>query len=542
VSAVTGAGALSRLAFRRDRIRLLVWTVVTVGLASASASSVKGLYRTLESRQQYAATTGSNPASAVLSGPGYGSDRLGGIVLNETATTVTLLLVIVTAMLVIRHTRREEETGRGELIGSTVAGRQARLAAALIMAIALDLVVAAGVGAAFIGLGLPVAGSLAFGAGLALIGAVFAGVAAVTAQLSAHARTSNAMALAVLGAAFILRAVGDSSAVSGRTGLVTRLSWLSPLGWAQQTRPYAGERWWVLALPAVATALLIVLAAGLSARRDVGAGLVAARPGPPVAPATLAGPIGLAWRLQRGGLIGWTVGTAVVAAVFGSIAADVQDMVGDNASAAKIFQELGGSAALVDSYLAWVLGVIGVAAAAYGVSAALRLRSEETAMRTEQVLATAAGRWRWIGAHALWAFTGTVLVTLVGGLAVGLTHGTRTGHLGGALSDTVGGSLVQLPAALLVTAVAVAVYGIWPALSAVAWVVVGVTALIGQLGTVLGLDQWALDVSPFTHVPKVPGHPVTAIPLVWLSALTAALLVLGVVRFRGRDIGVYRSR
>jgi ABC-2 type transport system permease protein len=541
MSAVTAAGILARLAVRRDRFRLLAWTAVTVGLAAASASSVKGLYPSAASRQQYAATSGKNPASAVLSGPQYGTGTLGGIVLAETATTVTLIVAIVTAMLVVRHTRREEQTGRGELVAAAVVGQQARLAAALIVAVALDLVIAAGVTVSFVGLGLPVVGSLAFGAGLALTGAVFAGIAGVTAQLSAHARTSNATTFTVLGAAFVLRAVGDSSSVAGRTGPVTRLSWLSPLGWAQQLRPYAGERWWVLAVPLLVTVGLIALAVALAARRDVDAGLLPARLGRPTASAILSGPIGLAWRLQRGALIGWVVGAAAAGAVFGSIAADVDTMVGSNASAANVFTELGGSATLVDSYLAWVLGVMGVAAAAFGVSAALRMRAEETAMRAEQVLATATNRWRWAGAYTLWALTGTALTTLAAGASVGLAHGARTGDVGGALADTMTGAVVQLPAAALITAVAVAVFGVRPALSSLAWASVGVAAVIGQLGTVLGLDHWVLDISPFTHIPRVPGHEVTAAPLIWLTSIATVLITVGLARFRHRDIGILRS-
>ena len=79
--------------------------------------------------------------------------------------------------------------------------------------------------------------------------------AAVAAQLTTSARAARGIAFAVLAAAFALRAIGDAG-----NGV---LSWLSPLGWSLQVRPYAGERWWVLGLHVtvieVATAAVVLV-------------------------------------------------------------------------------------------------------------------------------------------------------------------------------------------------------------------------------------------------------------------------------------------
>ena len=133
------------------------------------------------------------------------------------------LVALASIMLMVRHTRAEEETGRAELTGSAVVGRHARLAAALLVVGGADLVAAGGTIAALIGYGLPVAGSLAFGLAVAGAGVVFAAVAAVAAQFVEHSRTATGGAAALYGLAFILRAVGDTSAIANPDGAARRL-------------------------------------------------------------------------------------------------------------------------------------------------------------------------------------------------------------------------------------------------------------------------------------------------------------------------------
>src|SRR5699024_8411444 len=125
-----------------------------------------------------------------------------------------------------------------------------------------------------------------------LTGMAFAGITAVTVQLSEYSRTAAGMAGAALGASFVARALGDMAAVGG-----SALSWASPLGWASQTAPFVHDRWWPLLLPVLLAAVTITAAYLLQGRRDFGASLIAARPGPAQARSSLGTPLGLAARL-----------------------------------------------------------------------------------------------------------------------------------------------------------------------------------------------------------------------------------------------------
>ena len=433
---------------------------------------------------------------------------------------------------VTRHSRAEEDSGRAELLASGAVGRSALLTAAIAIAAGASLLIGMLEALVLIAADLPVAGAVALGLATAATGVVFAAITAVACQLAAYARTANGIAAGVLGLAFLLRAVGDST-----TG-ARWLSWLSPIGWAQQLRPFAGERWWVLGAPGAhrgrrrCARFFFLLP-----RRDIGAGVLPPRPGPARAAPALASPVALAWRLQRGALLGWTVGMVTCGAVFGSIANGIGDLVGDSEQAQEIFERMGGPGGLVDAFLASLAGIYGMVVALYGVQATLRLRAEETSHHAEVLLATPVGRLQWAASHLVFAFGGSGVILLAAGAATGVTHGLRSASLGQAVGDMIVAAAAQIPAMWLVVAVGVTLFGAAPKLSVAAWGVAGLALAISMFGPVLDVPQIVLDLSPFSHVPKLPGAEVTATPLVLLCAAGALALLSGLGALRRRDIG-----
>jgi ABC-2 type transport system permease protein len=312
---------------------------------------------------------------------------------------------------------------------------------------------------------------------------------------------------------------------------------LSPIGWDEEVRAYAGERWWVFALPIVFGFLLAGCGYALVSGRDHGAGLLPARPGPASAAPGLRTPLRLATRLHRGSLIGWTIGFAVFGGVFGAIAQDMAGLVNGNPQIAQIMARYGGGTGIVDSFLAEMLGLLGLVASIFAVQAALRLRGEETGLRAEPLLATSVGRTRWAASHIAFAVGGPIVLMGVAGLFGGLANGLRTGAVGTELPRLLVAALAQVPATWVLAGIVVALFGVLPRLTAVGWAAVVVFLVLGQFGPMLKLPQWAMDVSPFTHVPKLPGGGFTAAPIGWLFLVAASLTVLGVTAFRRRDLG-----
>ncbi len=536
---MTGTGVLARLAWQRDRIMLAAWIYVITALIAGNSWSLNKLYPTAAARAALAGSGGRNPALVFLYGRLAG-DSLGAVSAWRYGVWAAIAAALMSIFLVIRHTRADEEAGRGELVGSAAVGRLAPLTAALGVAAAANAVLTLLLFAALVLLGLPVAGSAVFALVITTCGLAFAAVAAVTAQLAAGARTARGAAIGVLGAAYLLRAVGDAAGAGGPGWL----SWLSPLGWTELARPYTAGRWWVLALPLALTAVAVAAAYTLAGRRDHGAGLLPDRPGRATASGGLRHwpSLGLAGRLQRGTLAGWAAGFAFTFAASGAAAKGISSLLGGSTQLRTAFTRLGGQAGITDAYLAAIMSLAGLAAAAYATSAVLRLRSEESAGRAEPLLATAAGRIRWGLSHVAVAVAGSALLLAVAGVAAGLGYGLRTGSAGTEVGRLLGAALVQLPASLTVAGAAVALFGLAPrACVAGAWSVLGAVVVIALFGQILRLSGWIAGLSPFSHVPKLPGAAVTVhtagTALLWLGLAALALATAGLAGLRRRDIG-----
>lgn len=525
-------GALVRLALRRDRIRLALWVVALVGVVTVFIGAIGDLYPDEAARRQLGASIAANPAFGALLGPLLDPLSVGGLVAWRMSFFPMVLVPLMALQTVSRHTRAEEESGRLELVGSTVVGRRAPLTAALVVACGASAVIGGLVTVSLVAQGEDAAGSVALGAVYAGSGAVFAAIAAVTAQVSQTGRGASGLAGAVLGVSFLVRGVADGAGASGPTWL----RWLSPLGWTTEVRPFAGERWWVLGLMAALAAVSVAVAFAVVERRDIGSGLLPTRLGPAEAPPGLASPLALAWRLQRTTLGWWTLGMFGTGMVYGFVAESVGDLIDDVPGARAVLERLGGAEVLVDAFIATTMGILALIASAYTVSALLRVRTEETGVRAEPLLATCVSRTRWLASHLLIAVVGTAWLMAVAGAGEGLAHGLRIGEMGQALRLAAAGQ-AQVPAVLVLAGIAVALFGLVPRLVTVVWVALVAFLVLGQLGPALQLDQWALNLSPFTHAPRMPADQLTAAPVVALLAVGGALLAAGFVGFRRRDLG-----
>ena len=526
-SALTGVGHLLRLILRLDRVRLPLWLVGLGGTIVASALAVPPLYDTPEKVAGYSRSVGASPVNYLMSGRQAGLDSLGGIVANEISQVAQLGICLMVMFLVVRHTRAEEESGRAELVRSTVVGRHAATLAGLVYGVAAALLLATITTLSMLAAGLAVNGSVTYGAGLALLGVVYTAVTLVAVQVSTSARGALGLAGAAVAVGYLVRGVGAMED--------NALVWASPFGWSQRMDAFGDERWWPTVLLLAATALLLGLAGWLTARRDFGGGLLDTRPGHERAGRLLHTPFGLVARVQRGLVIGWAIGLVLLGLLYGAVIPTIPDLIASNPDMADI---VGGSAdaedALVDAFLAYIFVFMAVISCGFVVTSVLRLRTEEETGRAETVLATPVSRTTWLAATAVVTTLAITTLTVLMGLGLAVGYAVGAGEWDQVLPQ-VAGQMSYLPGALVLGAFALALHGLLPRATGLAWAAVALVALQVMLGQLLDLPDAVQALSPYWHLAAVPVDDFDVVPFVLLLVVAAALVAAGLWGYRRRD-------
>ena len=535
---MSGTVSLAATQIRRDRILLPVWILGIALLGFATASAVAGGFSQAGDRQVILAVAAANPSFLFLRGLPDGVG-MGAVVFFQGYAFTAVLAGLMSTFLVVRHTRADEELGRAELIGSTPLPRAAPLAATLLMGGAANLLLAGCLAAGFIAAGLPTVGSVTAGLAVGAVGLFFVPVAAVVAQIMPSGRSANGVAASLVGAAYLLRGIGDALGTPSADLVRVASSWismLSPIGWGQRTRPFTAPDaapLLVLAGTSVAVAAVVLI---LRNRRDLGASLLPARAGMSRGQRTSFA--GLAWALQRPTLVGWCVSAAVIGGLAGGLGPVITAAVAGNTSLEELIGRLvpGSRADVVDVFTAALLGISGVLAAAAGVQGVLRLRTEETDGRAELLLAVPKSRTSWLLANLLLAFASITVVAAAAGIAaaVGLSlSGMTEGHA----IQLIAASLAHVPAAAIFVAASAVTFAAMPRWSVpLAWGLLAGGLILGQFGELLGLPDWLQAVSPFHHSPAMPVESFEAAPALVMGVIAVGGGCLAALLIRHRDL------
>lgn len=519
-TAWTGTFQLLRLALHRDKIRLTVWIAVLTSLMAYAPAGVKLAYPE-EAQRLTRVELLKTPAGMMMGGPMFGRNEtdLGAMMANEMMLTLIIAASILAILTVMRHTRAEEESGAAELVLSSVVGRYARTAAALVLVGAVNAVLVVTLTLAMAVNNLELVDAAAMSLGVTGVAMMFGAVAAVTAQLWRQARTASGAAMAALAIAAVVRGVGDVIDNSG-----SALSWFSPIAWAQQMRAFVDLRWWPFALLVVLTGVQIALAAVLEGRRQYDDGILPSSGEHPSA-RPIKTVVGLHLRLQRGQTVGWTIGLFLGGLAFGSMTKSLLDAAATNEVIQRVIAQQG-----ADSAHTTMTQFLAAAASAYVVGAVLRVYTDEQRGLGEPVLAGSVSRWRWLFTAVGSALLGSAVLMFAAALGNGLGAGITVGDASKVLRLTVAG-FAYLPAMAVmagVAAMAVAVRRPW-----IGWLAVAGVVVTLYLGPLLRLPRWLIDLSPVNRTTAPSDYPVTA--LVVMVTVAAALTWFAGALYRRRD-------
>jgi ABC-2 type transport system permease protein len=531
MSSVHHFGALIRFILKRDRLWLAIWALGLLTLATFFTPMIIDIVGD-ETAQSVLMETMSSPAMVAICGLFYGDSFTYGALYAQFMLVWSVLgFAVMSIMLVVRHTRKDEEEGRVELLGALPVGRNAGLVAVLAVTTLTNVLLGLLVGFTIplFGVeGMDLVGSLAFGFALVANGLFFMGITAVFAQLFSTSRGAMGGALTVLGAAFLLRAVGDVGTEA--------LALLSPIGLVERSEAFVSNYAWP-GLVLVAVALVLSAAAFvLSTVRSSGQGMLPARTGRAHASLFLGGALGLSWRLSRVVIISWAIAVAVLAASYGAVFSDIGGFVESNPLYAAMLGVEGDMSAIMDPVIASMTLIMSVTTAIPVVVIALRLKAEEGRGRMEQLLALSLSRTRLIIGEAFIVFVLAFVLQALTALSM-WSAASSVMDEPQALGLYFGAAMGYLPAVLAVAGLGILIVGAVPRLSPLVWAYLVYAFFAAFLGGVFDLPAWAENISVFGLLPRYPAQDIEPLRTVACCVASLALVAAGAFAYRRRSIG-----
>lgn len=528
-SLFAGAGSMLRFMLRRDRIRLTVWVLGISLFTISMAPYFADMYPTPESRAMMAVSM-NNPAITLLFGPVYSPDNYhnGAMVAGFNLLFVAAIVAAMNIFLIARHTRQDEEIGRMEVIRSLPVGKLGSTASAMMLAVIANAVMTLLIGFGIAACGIEdagFAGSMTFAAALGTVGLFFAALTSVCCQITANNQTAVGLSLAVMGGSYLLRGIGDSSGIKAL--IVT-----SPFGLAHLAEAYVSDIWWPILVILVAAVAVGALALHLGTIRDLGAGLLPARPGRKTASPLLNSPLGLSVRLLRSSAITWTIIVLVLCAVFGSLFGDLETLIGDNEMMAAFFAKA--DFTIVEEFLTLLTALIAMTSAVPSVSFLMKLRGEEKHGYTEHLLARSVEKGRMFAGNFALATLSAVFLSIIGTISLWVIASATIDGVP-ELSVILTASLYYVPAVWVLVGLSAALIGLLPKATGIAYGYLGYCFIALFTVMMFGLPEWIERLSPFAYIPKIPLEDASPVAAVVLIGIAASMSAAGFVGYRKRD-------
>ena len=522
------AGALVQRAIRDGRTLTVVFAYLFLVYSFIQPVGYRRVYTTTASREEFARSFGTNPGLRLLYGEPHNIATVDGYTAWRVGGVLAIVAAVFGLLAVVRALRGEEEAGRTELTLAGVVSRRTAYLAALAAIGAATLILWAAEFAGFAFGGLPLAGSAYLALATISVIPVFAGVGAVASQLAPTRRTAMEIGGGAVALFFLLRVIADTVAGTGW------LRWLTPLGWAEEMRPFAGPRPVVLLLPVAASALLLLVAARLGATRDIGSGLLPERGGG-TSLRLLSSPTAQALRSQRDSLIVWSGSFAVFAFILGVVSSSVSSS-GIPPGVDKQIAKLGaGSITSTSGYLALIFFVYVLGVSLFVCAQMGSARREEAGQQLETLLALPVGRTGWLAGRLLLAAGGAAVISLLIGLLT--WAGVAAGGISGSFGQILEAGANCLPVAALFLGVATLAFAAAPrAAAAISYGLLVLSFLWQAVGALLGAPSWLVGLSPFEHVGLVPAESFRAVDAVVMIGIGVAAAVAGLALFRRRDL------
>jgi len=522
---------LSKLYLKREWKSAVIWIVIIITLSLFVARVFTNLYSTDQERIGMAETM-QNPAMVAMVGPVYatGDGYTNGVMYGQMMLLFSAMAIaVMNIFLVIKHTRKDEEAGRNELIRSLPTGRLSNLMGTMIVCIIVNVTLAltTGIGLALMNIeSMTLGGSLLYGASLGVVGMCFGAIAALFAQISSTSRGAIAYSFIFLVIDYIVRAIGD---ISGNF-----LSYLTPLGLIFKSEPYARNYWWPILLLLGIGVAVSLLAFYLNSKRDLGAGLIAAKVGRKEASKFLQSTMGLQLKLLKNLLISWIIAIFVLGVSYGSIFGDIENFLSGSELMQQIFLN-NDKFTFAEQFMTTLMVISVILVTIPTLIIILKIRDEEQSGRIENIYSKKVSRNKILANHLFISVLGSIffIKTFVLGLWIASSS---------SMSEPISfwtflsAGISYLPAIWVMIGIAALVIAYIPKMTKLVWSFLALCFFVVYIGKILQLPDWLIEATPFGSIPKIPIEDFNIVPLIILTIISIIMFVFSFVGYRKRDL------
>jgi len=374
--------------------------------------------------------------------------------------------------------------------------------------------------------GITLNGSLLYGFAVGVSGFLFAAIAAVFSQIASNSKGAISFSFMTLGILYLVRAIGDVG--------TEVLSYISPLGLILRTEIFFSNNWLPIWIILGISLMLYILAFYLNAMRDLGAGLVAAKPGRREASKFLQTPMGFTLKLLKGTIIGWGITIFLAGVSYGAIYGDIETFLAGNEMLQQIFLN-NADFTIAEQFTTTLMVIMSVLITIPTLICLLRLRGEEKKERLEQIYSKQVSRKQMIINYLIVAVASSIDFMLL--LVIGL-WGSAAIVMSEPMSfmSVLTAGLVYLPAIWLMIGLTTMLIAYLPKLTSLIWGLLGVSFFFAYLGGMLDLPAWVYNLIPFTVIPQIPVEQMNWLPIIILTIIAKLMMIIGVYGYNKRDL------
>jgi ABC-2 type transport system permease protein len=520
---------LARRIFLDARVRTIAFTYLFAVYSYIQPAGFRSTYPTLADRLGFAHSFAGNDAIRLFYGYPFDPVTIGGYSAWRVGGTLAIAAAAFGVLAAVRALRADEDTGRIELILAGPITRRTVFLSALAAIGAGVCILWLAMTAGYVVGGLPAGPSAYLALSTASVAAVFVGVGAVVSQVCPTRRIALELGSGIVAVSLLVRVIADTVTGAGW------LRWATPLGWAEEMRPFTGAHPAVLILPAAATAVLLAVAARIASARDVGTGILPSRDVAAPRLRLLSSPTAQAIRQEQGSLIIWAGCFAAFSVILGMIAPSISSA-GVTKTIRDELAKLGSGSILSPSgYIAFVFIIFIFAVTLFVCAQVGAARREEADQQLETLLALPVGRVQWLAGRLLLTAGAAAALAVIAGIVT--WAGAASQGVDIALPRMLEAAANCLPVALMFLGLAALAYALWPrASTGIAYGLVTVAFVWYLVGALTGAPRWLVDATPFAHIGFVPTQPFRVVAALVMLALGIAAALMAIAVFRRRDL------